>query len=56
MRLVAGLGNPGIEYSGTRHNVGFMVVDYLARKNGVTFSKSAAWNSELGRWSGIPLL
>jgi PTH1 family peptidyl-tRNA hydrolase len=34
MWLVAGLGNPGSEYAGNRHNVGFMVVDHLLPRMG----------------------
>jgi peptidyl-tRNA hydrolase, PTH1 family len=40
IRLVVGLGNPGPEYSATRHNIGFMVVDQLAAQSGSSWEKS----------------
>lgn len=43
MWLVVGLGNPGAKYEHNRHNIGFQVVDELARKHGLP-----AWSDKLG--------
>ena len=40
LKLLVGLGNPGADYNQTRHNVGFMVLQEIARKNNCSFRES----------------
>ncbi|MEX0601859.1 MAG: aminoacyl-tRNA hydrolase, partial [Bacteroidota bacterium] len=44
MLWIVGLGNPGAEYEGTRHNAGFMAVDVLAGRLG----RRTAWSKQGG--------
>ena len=39
MFLIVGLGNPGKEYDGTRHNIGFAAVDYIADKYNIELNR-----------------
>jgi len=47
MKIIAGLGNPGFRYRNTRHNIGFRIIDELAKKHGIRI-KTKGFDSVYG--------
>lgn len=57
VKLITGLGNPGVRYAGTRHNIGFLVLDALARTADIEMNRRK-FDSHIGRGmiSGVPVV
>lgn len=57
MLLIVGLGNPGSDYAGNRHNIGFMAVDAIASRHGFTpFRRKFMGEAADGTLSGVKTL
>lgn len=55
-RLIVGLGNPGETYRDTRHNIGFMVLDEIAKRMGAAFREEKRWAGMVAKFAGGYLL
>lgn len=53
MKIVFGLGNPGLEYAKNRHNTGFIIVDVLAESKGLTWENNSKLSCNLAKGKDV---
>lgn len=53
MRLIVGLGNPDDKYAGTRHNLGFMILEKMVQKRGVVFRLEQHYESKFAEMGDL---
>ena len=49
MKIIIGLGNPGEKYKNTRHNVGFIILDALAKEKNLNWKTNKKFNAEIAK-------
>ena len=56
LKAIVGLGNPGDQYVRTRHNVGFSVLDLVAKREGAQFQVDGKWEAKTCKIGGVTYL
>lgn len=56
MQILLGLGNPGPDYAGHRHNIGFRCADHLARRLRMKLRRSGDFWAAVGQFAGVPVV
>lgn len=54
--IISGIGNPGAEHAGQRHNVGFWLIDALAKRHGIALKSTPLANTGKGEIAGAEVL